>query len=129
MTLPYWSMIRGDMTQFPFTVTDDGTPIDLTGCELTWTAKRRWDDADDADTNIVKTLDDGITVVSAEDGTILIHMDVADTEGIESDYPAWWTASPTYRWDLQVLDDYMEVRTRGRGVLKVYRNVTAVPAV
>lgn len=126
MTLPYWSMIRGNTTQFPFTVTDDGVPIDLTLVELTWTAKRSWSDADDADTNIVKTLDDGITVVSAEDGTILIQMDTADTEGIESD-PTWWPADWTYVWDLQVLDDYEQVRTRGRGTLKVYRNVT-VPA-
>ena len=127
MTLPYWSMIRGDTTQFPFTVTDDGVPIDLTLVELTWTAKRHWDDADDADTNITKTLDGGITVLSPEDGTILIQMDTADTEGIESD-PTWWPADWTYVWDLQVLDDYEQVRTRGRGTLKVYRNVT-VPAV
>lgn len=129
MTLPYWSMIRGDTTQFEFTVTDDGEPIDLTNAELTWTAKRSWSDADDADINIVKTLDDGITVTSAEDGTITVQMDIADTEDIESQWPTWWGSSAfTYVWDLVVLDDYEQTRTRGRGMLKVYRNVTA-PAV
>mgnify|MGYP003577883506 CR=1 FL=1 len=129
MTLPYWSMIRGDTTRFEFTVTDDGEPIDLTLVELTWTAKRSWSDADDAESNIIKTLDDGITVTSAEDGTILIQMDAVDTEDIESQWPTWWSASAfTYVWDLVVLDDYEQRRTRGRGMLKVYRNVTA-PAV
>lgn len=126
MSLPYWSMIRGDTTQFEFTVTDDGEPIDLSNVELTWTAKRSWSDADDADTNIVKTLGDGITVTSAQDGTITVQMDTADTEGIESTWPTWWGPAPyTYVWDLVVLDDYEQTRTRGRGMLKVYRNVTA----
>ena len=126
MTLPYWSMIRGDTTQFEFIVTDDGEPIDLTNAELTWTAKRSWADADDAATNIVKTLDDAITFTSAEHGTITVQMDAVDTEDIESQWPTWWSASAfTYVWDLVVLDDYEQTRTRDRGMLKVYRNVTA----
>ena len=117
-----WSMMRGDTTQFAFTVTDDGDPIDLTNCELTWVAKRHYDDADDADSTIVKTLDDGITIVDASDGTITIQMDAADTEDIEDEWP-FWSSGHTDVWNLRVLDDYEQDMTRGRGTLLVYRQV------
>ncbi len=126
MSLPYLSMMRGDTTPFAFTVTNDGEPIDLTNCELTWTAKESWSDAQDADSTIVKTLDDGIEVVSASDGTIVIQMDSADTEG-----PGWtwgWEVWHRYVWDLQVLDDYEQLMTRGRGILTIYRDVTVTGA-
>jgi hypothetical protein len=122
-----WSMMRGDDPPFSFTVSDDGTPIDLTGCELTWTAKRHYEDAQDADSTIVKTIGDGIEVVSAAAGTIIVTLDAADTADIESEWPAWVTGC-TYVWDLEVLDDYEQKRTRGRGTLRVYRDVTVSTA-
>ena len=124
MTLPYWSMMRGDSTPFEFTVTDDGEPIDLTGLELTWTAKRYWDQTGTG--VITKTLGDGIEVVSAADGTIIVQMDPDDTNGIES-YWSHWPNGHSYVWDLETLDEYEQIRTRGRGVLNVYKDVT-VPA-
>ena len=128
MSLPYLSMMRGDTTPFAFTVTNDGVPIDLTNCELTWTAREAGglDEADSTPT-IVKTLDDGITVVDASDGTIVIQMDSADTE----DASGWtwgWEVWHRYVWDLQVLDDYDQLMTRGRGILTVYRDVTVTGA-
>lgn len=119
-----WSMMRGDSTPFEFTVTDDGVPIDLTGLELTWTAKRYWDQTGDG--VLTKTLGDGITVTSAEDGTIVVQMEPEDTEDIESSW-SHWHQRYTYVWDLETVDEYDQKRTRGRGVLKVYRDVT-VPA-
>ena len=117
-----WSMMRGDTTPFAFTVTNDGVPIDLTNTELTWVAKRHYDDADDADSTIIKTLDDGIIIDSAEDGTITIHLEAADTEDIESEWP-YWSSGYTYLWNLRVVDDYEQTMTRGRGILLVYRQV------
>jgi hypothetical protein len=120
-----WSMMRGDDTPFPWTVTDDGTPLDITGMELTWVAKRRYDDADDADSTIVKTIGDGITVESEEDGTIIVQLDAADTATLESDR---WPWGHTYVWNLRTVDDYEQVRTRGRGTLDVYREVAITSA-
>lgn len=109
-------MTRGDTAAFAVHIVDadTGDDVNLTGLVLTFTAKHKYEDAD-ADAVFVKTLGDGIAVVSAEAGTATITVSPEDTDDL--------TYHRTLVWDLQV-EDGADVRTPLRGTLAVRRDVT-----
>jgi len=126
------SMIRGDTRAFTMTLyDDDGNPIDLeTGIDgITFTAQRN---AWPSDTDIVKTLGDGIELQEEEEGEdppdvtggIVVTLDPADTNDLHIPH---YFRSWTFVWDVQLLTTDEAIRTRRRGTLVVYADVT-VPA-
>ena len=109
------SMVRGDSAEFSVHLTEgDGSDLDLTGLDITFTVKEHRF-LDDADALLVKTVGDGITIVSASEGTLTIAIDPADTSELEH--------LPTYRWDVQVQSGG-DVRTPLTGRLIISPDVT-----
>lgn len=109
-------MTRGDDVEFNVVVTDQaGDPVDLTGIDLRFTAKRDSGDGDD-DAIIVKTTGAGITVTDEAGGLATISIDAADTD--ELGVPASLT------WDLQSTDEAAKVRTLAGGTLAISPDVS-----
>ena len=105
--------IRGDTVTFTFTVTDsDGAPLDLTGADITFTARRTIN----GPAFVVKTLDDGIDLGgSGETGVCTVTIAPEDTDTL--------THTERFVWDIQV-DDGLDVRTPLRGRWVVSMDVT-----
>lgn len=109
-------MTRGDDVTLDVTAVDQGQPVDLTGCDLWWTAKLRKLDAD-AEAVMQKTNEPGggITVTDQLGGIAEVAILPADTEDLAS--IALW-------WDLQVRDGDDKIRTLASGRLVVNSDVT-----
>jgi hypothetical protein len=106
------SMVRGDSAEFDVHLTEpDGTDLDLTGLDITFTVKENRHLLD-ADALFVKTVGDGITNVSATGGITVEPDDTADLEHL-----------PSYRWDVQVQSG-TDVRTPLSGRLVISPDVT-----
>lgn len=106
------TMYRGDDRDFTITATEDGSPLDLTGATVRFTAKRDAVDADDAAV-IAKTSDTGIAIdEDPTTGVAVITIEAADTEDLR--------ASATLVYDVQV--------TRGGRTLTVLAGHLAVIA-
>jgi hypothetical protein len=113
---------RGDTATFTIALTDsEGAPLDLTGLELTFTAKSRLHDADE-DALVVKTVGEGIEV--DEDPTT----GIATLTILPEDTLDFVDA---YRlvWDLQVDNGAGEIRTPLTGRLVVSADVTITASV
>lgn len=77
-------MRRGDTPIWELAVTDaDGSPFDLTGCTLYFTAKLLITDADPGLFQL--TTGDGITVTDAAGGIATVQPARADTSGLTQD--------------------------------------------
>lgn len=113
------TMTRGDSTILDLVVADGGTPVDLTGVSMWWTAKRRHTDTDDQAV-IAKTVGDGIAVTNAPGGLATVTIDPDDTAGLDNSSALWW--------DLQVKDGAGKVRTLAAGRLVVNADVTRATA-
>ena len=108
-------LVRGDTPTYDLELRSGDEALDLSGMDITFTAKRRYTDTDE-DAVIRHTLDDGITVVDAETGTATVRFDAADTADLDD--------LPTLVWDVQVEDAAGTVLTPLRGKLSVVRDVT-----
>lgn len=112
---------RGDTIRLLVTATrpDEAgvdQPVDLTGATLTFTAKLKITDADDAVTTIQKTTGAGIEVLAADEGTAVVTLEPEDTEGL--------LVKTTYLADVQ-LDESDGTRTTvASGKLIVTPDVT-----
>lgn len=110
------SMTRGDRAAFAIALTEDDVALDLTDLTVTFTAKYRITDADD-DAVIVATVGAGLELVgTAEDGTLTLTVESAQTVDITRDRPLVW--------DIQTDDGAGDVRTRLTGTLAITRDVT-----
>lgn len=109
-------MYRGDTAEFRVTALDiDGEPLNLTGASAWFTAKNNTADLDNAAV-FQKTIGDGITVVNAVGGIMLVRLAEVDTSSI--------TGKVFLQYDLQVKDATDGVWTVSRGVILVESDVT-----
>lgn len=106
----------GDTHSIEVTVTEGGTPIPLTGLNAEFTAKLNKSDADNALTNIRKSLGSGIQFTDPDNGVLLITIDPDDTEGLEKD--------TTFVWDVQLDDGPDDVFTAASGTMTFTVDVT-----
>jgi hypothetical protein len=115
LTLP-----RGDTGLWEFTVTqpDGTTPQPITGCTITFSAKRRSSDAD-ADAVVSKSTPSDVEIVDGPGGIVRVHLVPGDTEDLD--------APMTLLWDLQIVDGLGNVWTvpsEGHGELRIVRDIT-----
>lgn len=87
-------MYRGDDRDFTVTLTEDGSPMDLTGADVRFTAKEHLRD-DDEDAVVVATVGDGIVVDDPTSGVLVVSVDAEDTDGLG-------TVTRFLRYDVQV---------------------------
>jgi hypothetical protein len=105
---------RGDTETFTLTLTDAaGDPLDLTGSDITFTAKRTYGGLP----FVTKTLADGIELAGAsgDSGICTIMIDPGDTDTL--------THTERFVWDVQV-DNGLDVRTALKGRWVVMMDVT-----
>ncbi len=105
----------GDTMRIELAIKEEGVPVDLTGYDLKFTAKKNAKDADNAIGAIQKSLGDGIEVIDAANGEILITIDPDDTTDN--------TETVTYFIDLQ-MSFSGEVVTVFNGTLTVNADIT-----
>lgn len=109
-------MYRGDTAEFRVTALDiDGNPLDITGAQAWFTAKRSTTD-DDVSAVFQKTVGDGITITDAPGGIMLVRLSESDTSSV--------TKKEYLQYDLQVKDTGNGVWTVARGSLLVEADVT-----
>jgi hypothetical protein len=109
------TITRGDSKTFTLTLRNpDGSALNPTGMDVTFTAKRsRWDA--DADAVFQKTIGDGLTIADASAGQIAIAFLAEETESI--------TDLRSLRADVQVQSGE-DVKTAWQGKLKINPDVT-----
>ena len=106
-----FEIIRRDDTDLELTFTDvDGNAIDLTGCTVFFTAKRRVKDVDD-DAVISTELDE---FEEPETGICVLPF-----TNEETDIPAG-----NYYYDVQLLDSEGKIASSVKGLLRVLSDVT-----
>jgi hypothetical protein len=117
------TMTRGDTGSFmgvAVTVTTISEPLDLTGCEIIFTAK---DSIDDTDENAVINCDTdveaGITVTDAEQGIFVVVIAPSKTDSIEIA-----GSSRQLIYDVQIQDADDNVFTVDTGTLTIFKDVT-----
>lgn len=109
-------LYRGDTIRIYMTLMDGDSAQDLTDFEELWfTAKKVITDNDAAATTIQKTLGDGIEVLDAVEGRILITLDPADTANN--------TDTQKYVCDVQGRDD-ADIHTFDDGEMTITVDVT-----
>lgn len=111
-------MVRGDTYIFDSAVVLNGEAVDITGCSFRVTAKYSYTE-DDAEAVFIKTSNpvDGITILSAPDGSLRTQLAPADTNGLPSH-------QVDLVYDLQMLDATGNVFTLQRGILTVVPDVS-----
>jgi hypothetical protein len=110
-------IVRGDDEVLDFAFQDeDGGPLDLSGAYQVWfTAKHSLMDEDE-DAVILKTLGDGVEIVSELEGVGTIEISGSDTAGLPS--------KATLKFDVQLLDSTEKTKTLISGNLRVSPDVT-----
>lgn len=108
---------RGDDYEFDIPIVDQvtGLPVDITGTEFWFTAKRRLFDAD-ADAVISKDMATGIAIIDAPGGRARVFIDAADTVSLYK--------RTTLRYDVQWKDADGRIHTVDTGDLLVELDVT-----
>lgn len=110
-------MFRGDSKSFVLALPDAaGEPIDLTGGTVWMTAKSAYAD-DDSVAIFQKVTGDGITVLDATHGAVLVELDPEDTEDVDA-------VRTRLYYDVQVKDADDKITTVLSGRLTVYPDVT-----
>lgn len=108
--------LSGDTHSIQVTVLEEGQPVPLSGLNALFTAKLNKQDADNALTNITKSLGDGIEFVDPDNGVLLITISPSDTDWIEKD--------TTFVWDVQLDDGPEDVFTAASGTVTFTVDVT-----
>lgn len=117
--MPDFEMFRGDSAEFELTVTKDAAPVNLTGGQLRFSAKRSKDDPDaDAVVSKVSTDTAQIEITNAAGGLATVKMVPADTEDL--------TEQTVLFYDVQFKDATNRIFTLATGKLKVRLDVTQV---
>ena len=112
---------RGDDETYELTIlAADQQPVNLTGAQLWFTAKRSHHHSD-AEAIIRKTIGAGITVVDAAAGRADVKVDAADTAGLPAD-------QLQLVWDCQLKDASGQVSTVDSGRLVIVPDVTVATA-
>lgn len=106
---------RGDTEKYDLTVSDNGTPVNLTGAAVWFTAKLRASDPD-SKAVIAKTLGQGIAVTNASQGQARITLSPGDTASL--------SAPISLSYDVQVKQTDGTVTTVESGALLVTADVT-----
>lgn len=104
--------VRGDDVRVPLVLRGGGVPLDLTGCRLDLTVRRRADDG----VLLHLSSDDGGIVIS-DDGGVLLVFAHANTAGAK-----WSTAM----YDLQLTDSAGRRTTVLCGFLFLNKDITEV---
>lgn len=113
-----FSMYRGDDEALELTLLDaDGvTPLDLTGCSIRFTAKRKDSDTD-ANAIIAKVTPSEIEIdANPLLGLATVYIVPADTSAL--------TAKTKLLWDVQVTDGAGLVHTVATGTLTILPDIT-----
>lgn len=115
--LPEW---RGDTIRFLVTVTRNGSPVNLAGASMWFTAKLNPSDDDDDATTIQKTIGNGIAVTSEAGGLAVVTLEDEDTDGLN--------AATDYYCDVKLLEASGIRTTIATGRMPIQLNVTRAPA-
>jgi len=107
---------RGDTIVIDAIITQDSSPVNLTGYSIYATFKVNITDEDNAATTIQKSIGSGITVVNAATGQIRITLVPSDTSSN--------TTEITYKVDIQLKSATNVVSTPDDGTLTVSLDVT-----
>lgn len=113
------AIVRGDTAVLDVAITRSGSPVDLTGATLWFTAKRAKSDPD-AVAVIAKSTASGITVTSASGGTATITIDPDDTSDL--------TSATALVFDVQLKESGGRITTVDSGTLRVTLDVTQATA-
>lgn len=109
-------MVRGDTRLYECLLLDsDAEPYDLTGCDLTFTAKSSIADADD-DAVFQLTLGAGITAPEPTTGLFTIEVSPADTVNLAN--------ATTLVCDIQLKAADDRVYTIAKGLMTIVEDVT-----
>lgn len=110
-------MYRGDTADFDLVVTQNGSPVNLTGSTLRFTAKRRVTDGD-ADAIFSKSSASAteIEITDAVNGLATVHGLPADTAGLAGKTKLFY--------DVQVTDSLGRVYTLDYGTITVLVDVS-----
>lgn len=111
-----FQMWRGDTEVFDAAITVSGVAVNITGCSLTFTAKRSLTDAD-ADAVLQLTTTGGaIVITNGPGGLCTISVASADTSAL--------TVPTLCYCDLQLVDTLGNVSTTATGTLMIKVDVT-----
>jgi hypothetical protein len=116
-------LVRGDSAEYAIAVTTDEGPQEITGAELTFTAKTSL--LASGEVVIEKTIGDGITVDDAVEGLATLAIAPEDTSGMtlmETSRGQFF--APTLYWDLQLKDLAGNIYTLNSGTMVVRGDAT-----
>lgn len=111
------TMYRGDTMSFKLYLKVDDCPVDVTNGTFWFTVKEYINETD-GEALIVKTTGDGITILNAPLGQILVTLNPGDTNVL------YINETTTYYWDLQYQDINGIVQTVFIGRLTIIQDVT-----
>jgi hypothetical protein len=111
-----FTMTRMDNVSLSGTATLSGSPYDLGGCSLWFTAKKKYTDADSA-AIFQKSIGAGITVTSSTQGLFVVAIATTDTEAVDK-------VKTILVWDLQLRDSSSKTYTMASGNLIINPDVT-----
>lgn len=117
MTSTNLTMIRGDTVPINLTITNAQGAVDLTGCELWFSAKKSVADPDPPIIAKSSGVLGGIQVTDAAGGLATVTLDPADTSAFTAD-----TQLLTY--DVQLKDGAGNITTVASGYLTITADVT-----
>jgi len=105
------AQVRGDDWTLKFTISSEGSVLDITGYTYTFTLKSNIDDVDPGDLQVIIVA----SGLDATNGIVYINAAAADTN----------TLNPkTYNYDVQQVDTTGSVQTLVIGKVKVEPDVT-----
>lgn len=111
-----FEMWRGDTEVFDAAITVGGSPVNITGCSLTFTAKRSLQDSDADAVFQITTTGGGIVITNGPGGLCEITIASADTSAE--------TQAIRCYCDLQCVDTLGNVSTTATGTLTIKIDVT-----
>ncbi len=109
-------LYRGDTIHIYMTLVEDDLPLNLTGWDLWFTAKKDLNDTDNAATTIQKRLGSGIILIDILAGQIRITLLPNDTNSNNT--------SITYVCDIQGKDPSGEIHTFDDGTMTISVDIT-----
>ncbi len=110
---------RGDTIRLLVEVERSGSPLNVTGRDFWFTAKRRLSDPDVnavAQKTLIAGAANGVEVLNGPAGQLLVTLDPSDTEGL--------TRAMTLVWDVQMREPDGVLTTVAAGTLLVQLDVT-----